>query len=1240
MSGRSVRRGGEGLRAHQRRPKGPAARRARELGTDNQDADTGDDGVARFIGVRPAQGRANRTITVTLRNGAQNLYCWFDWSSGRVKPGNNAADAVTRAVSSNREELFYFEAVEQASALVVEVNRYDGKKLKRRVTFSLTPDSRADTTQPPRTAHFEDQYRGGRLSPLERQRRWKGLKEGSRFHNDRQVLSLPAAGYDVKIRNKAALLAAHGAGWQISPASGKLHLDVPAAGEARAVFTLTRYTHVQCVPLVVGVGTVGRLKQSEDLRVRCDILKAAIAQAAPHVDPSPAVLKVFMAPEFYFQGRKGGYPLDFINGVKGKKNKPGILAMLRPTISRSAYKDWLFVLGTAIGKLEHDVDAYPYPLEIRAVDDGTKRVRVGRDPAEPASDPAVCGWIANVTGLRWKLVQGGREARVTAAVSETNGTYQLTLNKTPGFVAGPCELQQAVPGLLILRLAAVAPNLLTVTAGRDPASACAGVTAQWTARQAGVAAVDVVRAQASAAVPGGYDLHMAGAVGAFQVGQLVYLREPDERTEVFNIAFVHKGGPDPQNPGGVELPNNRGSMLRDLIVYKEYVSSIDYDEPVAAQPWARRRVRFGGQERTVLPTQGARDQGGGAANQPAAPGRSEVQGNSLGGGSVFTIDGVTFGMEICLDHLKAKLDAFYQPGGGVRSGDPMPQVQLIPSCGMSIGGGPVRCLPNGLVFNVDGGCYFYSVVRAYDGNYSCDEHRDVSVNAAGECPRPANQHERYFYCKMPHNQTALHFADKCWCPQGAHRPAALGTCACGTALVRRGATSFYECSAPHASNDGIHAPGAGCWCTVDHSGANPGKCACGGKLVKSSYFYCAHPHNLHASQIAGGACGTCGGALVAGTCHACNGVHNHTDVHHEGQGQCRTSAACAQAHTQGATGTCATCAGALTRIAGYRCASAHAKATVHFAGRCRCGVVHAAAAPGACATCHLDLGPANGGHYCDRDHNIRRRRAMAGRCGICRRDLLPRSYWACATHPGVQYRLTCSQCNARTTKQTFYYCAGSHNLRVRPVAAPGRCVTCHQAFVARTDLACPGRHDQQTAVESTAGTCATCRQALAPIRAYVCTELHDRIATEHVAGACATCGQARVAVAYHHCDRPHNLREVYDPRHAARSHGGLALAQARYCFCPQQHAQDDTAEAAGRCATCASMMTKPQLVQAWSTRLVKMGSLQNPSWPLTDVDISAIRDSRGQIRWRKYFKKKGQIAVYPIYPIPPARSAP
>lgn len=67
---------------------------------------------------------------------------------------------------------------------------------------------------------------------------------------------------------------------------------------------------------------------------------------------------------------------------------------------------------------------------------------------------------------------------------------------------------------------------------------------------------------------------------------------------------------------------------------------------------------------------------------------SKFQDERMGGG-IFNIDGITFGMEICLDHLEDKL-------AGARN----LQILLIPSAGMDIK--KLKTIMGGITFNVDG----------------------------------------------------------------------------------------------------------------------------------------------------------------------------------------------------------------------------------------------------------------------------------------------------------------------------------------------------------------------------------------------------------------------------------------------------------------------------------------------------------------------------------------------------------
>ena len=87
---------------------------------------------------------------------------------------------------------------------------------------------------------------------------------------------------------------------------------------------------------------------------------------------------------------------------------------------------------------------------------------------------------------------------------------------------------------------------------------------------------------------------------------------------------------------------------------------------------------------------------------------TETNRSGLGGGSIFTMDKITVGLEVCLDHLEQKLVTYFNGSAGppvvaaaAQPGEPKIQVQLIPSCGMGIKTGSKCTVPDGIIFNVD-----------------------------------------------------------------------------------------------------------------------------------------------------------------------------------------------------------------------------------------------------------------------------------------------------------------------------------------------------------------------------------------------------------------------------------------------------------------------------------------------------------------------------------------------------------
>ncbi len=150
-----------------------------------------------------------------------------------------------------------------------------------------------------------------------------------------------------------------------------------------------------------------------------------------------------------------------------------------------------------------------------------------------------------------------------------------------------------------------------------------------------------------------------------------------------NVALIQKGGED-------DLKNAH-------VIEKEYVSHIDFrrfaspqalqegktktgfDNTAILNSWNNdRRIEIRGRVLPALSVPGSRDGGG-----------SSTFTDERMGGSIFTIDGIKFGLEICLDHLKGRIPS----GTGI-------QIQLVPSAGAHID--RLTCVTNGIGFNVDG----------------------------------------------------------------------------------------------------------------------------------------------------------------------------------------------------------------------------------------------------------------------------------------------------------------------------------------------------------------------------------------------------------------------------------------------------------------------------------------------------------------------------------------------------------
>lgn len=825
--------------------------------------------------------------------------------------------------------------VHTTGALVVEVFRYDGKELQRRVTFNLlTGPSAKNGLQTASTPKDDDDSTGKdpRLAdrvqdPLAKDpTEWRSKTPTRRIERDRlAVAPLRPGTYHVQLCDitdiKAGEKASVGELWSIGPDdTGKLTVKIVAEKVARVRFVLTKVRKIQFIAFDISPSTKpgGTLPSgnlyltdpdaTKDLGQRCIVLQNAIKKAkAMGVDARPEVLKVFMAPEFYFRGTEGAYEVGMVDSI---------MSEMRKLTSGSDYQDWLFVHGTAIGYTRHSdynqsasTEAKTITtLKVHSETPGSVTGTVTGNATVVVATPltvTVTGGVT-LTGLR----KGPFSANATVTVTgvgaitgnctvtpwdATSGTFTLT---GPGTVAGNGAATGTVTApttIVTVKDGAEAP----VVSGKAPrsnnASDCSRINVGkgpdnyvWT-----IDGQNIQSVAANTTNAGMYDLTLDGTVA---LGADVELAEPIA-TEIINVAMVQKGG----SGDGV-------AGLREAVIYKETISSVDFTTKHYAKPEFSKDqlIEVHGQERTALPTVGATH----TLGQNPQTG-SEFNERGTGGGSIFMVDGITFGLEVCLDHTISRLGKYYA-SGTPPSGEPKLQVLLVPSMGASLDSGEVPGVNGALMFNVDANDGSAAGKRQGDEPYACACHPTNKSSRRLECNDPTLPHYkcdgRSKFKKCPHCAKTM-FKERPdptikVCPDSPHAcPGNPANCAvCGQPTDKHAQCSTHNWQ---KSNSSGTCSVSGCtiavtetaWCFQQHQLGTVTHCPDHPTAVLVGGTKCPAPnHRYHFTTTD---CPHCAGAL-------------------QKLGHCRTH----NWQTPTGTGRCPTCDGALTSIGAY-CFTAH-----------------------------------------------------------------------------------------------------------------------------------------------------------------------------------------------------------------------------------------------------------------------------------------------------------------------------
>lgn len=475
---------------------------------------------------------------------------------------------------------------------------------------------------------------------------------------------------------------------------------------------------------------LGHANPDTDIDFRCKAMIQAIQLAEPQTVRDRKVLKVFVAPEFYFRGSAGAYPVEKISTIVPK---------LREETDKYEYLDWLFVFGTALGYQKHEGPpnaparhgtAY-HRLKILTRDTSRKTIN-----AKVWSMPQQ-GWRL-LTQTQTKVISAPPGALGTKDPADGGYPLEIKLNSISGLKTGEwahtvepvMTIQETVPlnapTTNQIKVASSLCGRIAVEPGTNDVVAIGGsfwqVSSEGKTRR--ITKVQYVKDDDN------YILTL-DTPAPYQAGKPLELVEPVS-AELFNVALMQKGWHAP----------HLGDGLREVVTYKEDLSHIDFIQDSGSKFYeaANRKIRLNYTNNVLLlPTEGGKDIGGASPNvkrQVDSVVGSEINKSGLGGGCVIMVDRITFGMEVCRDHCVYRLFNFYT-GSNVRALDPLVQVHLIPSWGMAIGmcsnpGREVSALPSGLVFNVDGE-RMQSVARVWDGKYSCDKHVNVTNATATAC---------------------------------------------------------------------------------------------------------------------------------------------------------------------------------------------------------------------------------------------------------------------------------------------------------------------------------------------------------------------------------------------------------------------------------------------------------------------------------------------------------------------------
>jgi hypothetical protein len=190
--------------------------------------------------------------------------------------------------------------------------------------------------------------------------------------------------------------------------------------------TKQRYKEVVCFGYKTALPDYkvsSKVDDREDMKQKCADMKKAIQSAYAFAgqgggknskNSKAGMLKVFVAPEFFFRGRNGAYDHAVVAGVAEIKDdgraqaaQPGLVEIMAEEIGQPQYKDWLFVLGTAVAATRYSRPVCKHPgckgqvvykkgLSLKAEHQAKTIPQCSLDPAHTVGEAFAVAQVDNV----------------------------------------------------------------------------------------------------------------------------------------------------------------------------------------------------------------------------------------------------------------------------------------------------------------------------------------------------------------------------------------------------------------------------------------------------------------------------------------------------------------------------------------------------------------------------------------------------------------------------------------------------------------------------------------------------------------------------------------------------------------------------------------------------------------------------------------------------------------------------